>query len=212
MSDTTPVKSGTKHKSEQERRSQILHSAMELFLEKGYHKTTMKEIMAATGLSKGAIYHYFSSKEEIFVAIIQNFEHKIKNEFSALADSKTPLHDIKQIMTCNLDEMIRLYRMAIVCLEMTDSHVVQESLDQSSAFVCDAVTNAIKRNYNLSSGLEADDIAFSFNMMFEGLLSMAATQHSFDARKALPKLLKVVDYMMTTPSIQRKDEQEDRLQ
>ena len=47
----------------------ILDSAEKLFIEKGYEKTSLQDIINATNLSKGAIYHHFSSKEEIFLRI-----------------------------------------------------------------------------------------------------------------------------------------------
>ena len=44
----------------------ITKAAMTVFSENGYHGTTIKQISAATGLSYGLVYHYFSSKEELF--------------------------------------------------------------------------------------------------------------------------------------------------
>ena len=47
----------------------ILDAASRLFLEKGYDKTTLQDIIDATHLSKGAIYHHFASKEAILIAV-----------------------------------------------------------------------------------------------------------------------------------------------
>ncbi len=47
----------------------ILEAAMHLFAQKGYDGTSMQDIMDKTGLSKGAIYHHFSSKMQIFETI-----------------------------------------------------------------------------------------------------------------------------------------------
>ncbi len=51
-------------------RRRILEEAYRLFVEHGYHGTSLSRLMEATGLSKGAIYHHFSSKEAIFVAVL----------------------------------------------------------------------------------------------------------------------------------------------
>jgi len=51
----------------------ILKTSLLLFLQKSYREVTMKEIVQKTGLSKGAFYHYFSSKEELFKEIVQLF-------------------------------------------------------------------------------------------------------------------------------------------
>lgn len=47
----------------------ILDTAAKLFTEKGYDETSLQDIIDKTNLSKGAIYHHFSSKEEIFLRV-----------------------------------------------------------------------------------------------------------------------------------------------
>ena len=54
-------------------KGKIIDAAMKLFLEKGYENTTMQDIVEASGMSKGAIYHYFKSKQEI-VAYLSDYE------------------------------------------------------------------------------------------------------------------------------------------
>ncbi|MBI5963480.1 MAG: TetR/AcrR family transcriptional regulator [Chloroflexi bacterium] len=51
-------------------RLQIEDAAVELFMEHGYHATSMRQIAEQAGLALGGIYNHFSSKEEIFEAII----------------------------------------------------------------------------------------------------------------------------------------------
>ena len=48
----------------------ILDTASTLFLQKGYDKTTLQDIIDATKLSKGAIYHHFASKEATIIAVV----------------------------------------------------------------------------------------------------------------------------------------------
>ena len=47
--------------------------SLKLFLQKNFKEVTMKEIVEETGLSKGAFYHYFESKEKLFYEIIEYF-------------------------------------------------------------------------------------------------------------------------------------------
>lgn len=51
-------------------RQTIEDAALTLFLEQGYHATSMRQIAERAGLALGGIYNHFSSKEEIFEAII----------------------------------------------------------------------------------------------------------------------------------------------
>lgn len=51
----------------------ILETSFKLFLQKSFKEVTMKEIVNTTGLSKGAFYHYFTSKEQLFNEIIDAY-------------------------------------------------------------------------------------------------------------------------------------------
>lgn len=53
-----------------ETKEHILRVSFGLFLQKSFKEVTMKEIVEKSGVSKGAFYHYFNSKEEIFLEII----------------------------------------------------------------------------------------------------------------------------------------------
>lgn len=53
------------------RRSQILDAAWDCFAREGYHRTTMQDIATEAGISAGAIYRYYHSKEAVLGAIIQ---------------------------------------------------------------------------------------------------------------------------------------------
>ena len=54
-------------------RVHILSESFKLFLTKGYREVTMRELVNTSKLSKGAFYHYFSSKEELFKESIKAF-------------------------------------------------------------------------------------------------------------------------------------------
>ena len=52
------------------RRQEILMTARELFIKKGYDKTSVNDILKVVDIAKGTFYYYFSSKEEVLEAII----------------------------------------------------------------------------------------------------------------------------------------------
>src|SRR5205814_8849938 len=54
---------------EQQRREQILAAATACFARQGYHATSMDDVVRESGLSVGAIYSYFPSKEDLFLAL-----------------------------------------------------------------------------------------------------------------------------------------------
>lgn len=56
-----------------ETRELILETAYKMFLANNYESVTINSIIKTTGFTKGAIYHYFSSKEELFKAVVDEF-------------------------------------------------------------------------------------------------------------------------------------------
>src|SRR5258706_7772371 len=52
-------------------RGAVMRAAQKLFESKGFSATTMDEIAAAAGVAKGAVYHHFPSKEELFEAVFE---------------------------------------------------------------------------------------------------------------------------------------------
>jgi AcrR family transcriptional regulator len=63
-------------------RGQILSTAKNLFIQKGYHALSMREIAEAIGVTKAALYYHFKDKEELFLAILDLY----LNETSAAID------------------------------------------------------------------------------------------------------------------------------
>lgn len=55
------------------RRAELVDCAQRLFLSKGYERTTINDVIGATGLSKGAFYHHFHAKEDLLEAIAERF-------------------------------------------------------------------------------------------------------------------------------------------
>jgi len=66
------------------RRVQIIDAAYRCFARKGFHQTTMREIYEEAQLSPGAIYHYFSSKDEIIAA---SFEHDLERSIGLFQEA-----------------------------------------------------------------------------------------------------------------------------
>jgi len=58
---------------QQERRKQILDAAEKVFIQRGFNKARMDDIVAESRLSKGALYWYYKSKDEIILALMDRF-------------------------------------------------------------------------------------------------------------------------------------------
>ena len=76
------------------RKNQILNAAFEVFVKKGYAKTTMDDIVASSKLSKGALYHYYKSKKELFLSLIDHWEIYTFKDFYDKKSQNTKASDI----------------------------------------------------------------------------------------------------------------------
>jgi AcrR family transcriptional regulator len=71
-------------------RKQLLTKSFELFAEIGYGKITMRQLAKKLGISTGTLYHYFPSKEAIFLQLIEELAHRDISNFMIQAESVPP--------------------------------------------------------------------------------------------------------------------------
>lgn len=76
-------------KAHDERKNEIIDTAQNLFMTKGYSACSVAEIIDAIGIAKGTFYHYFKSKEEVLDAIVGKGTDMIVNRiYKVLHDNK----------------------------------------------------------------------------------------------------------------------------
>lgn len=65
-------------------KEKIALAALKAFLRSGYRDVSLKDIVAEIGITKGAFYHYFKSKEELFIEVIESYCFGFFNEFQKI--------------------------------------------------------------------------------------------------------------------------------
>jgi AcrR family transcriptional regulator len=93
------------------RRRQIADAAVQLFIKKGFHKTTTRQIAAAAGFSIGSLYEYFASKEDILYMVCESIHAEVERCVALAMSRARGGRDA-------LAEVIREYFM--VCHRMSD--------------------------------------------------------------------------------------------
>ncbi|GGL07590.1 TetR/AcrR family transcriptional regulator [Nocardia jinanensis] len=69
------------------RRQQILDAARVCFVRKGFHQTSMQDVFTESGLSAGAVYRYFKSKDELVIALASTAAGDIRAQMTAVIHS-----------------------------------------------------------------------------------------------------------------------------
>ena len=73
-------------------RGQLIEVATRLFTEHGYEGTSIEAVLAAAGVSRGALYHHFAGKEALFTAIVSAVSDRITAEINeAISDCTDPV-------------------------------------------------------------------------------------------------------------------------
>ena len=76
----------------------ILASALSVMTKKGYYNSTMDDIVKESKMSKGAIYHYFSSKKEVYLGVIDYWEEKYTDIMAKeINKQKTAMKSLKAL-------------------------------------------------------------------------------------------------------------------
>ena len=88
------------------RREQILAAARVCFLSKGLHNTSMQDLIQEAGLSVGAVYRYFKSKNEIIAAIATGIVGGIRQHFDEVAARRLPLVESFDLMLDGVDNQL----------------------------------------------------------------------------------------------------------
>ena len=95
----------------QRRRRQIADAAVQLFIDRGFHKTTTRQIARASGISIGSLYEYFASKEAILYMVCESIHAEVERGVTAAMSRTTAGQEA-------LAGVIRQYFM--VCHRMSD--------------------------------------------------------------------------------------------
>lgn len=103
---TSPV---TRTVNPEDRKDRVVQAARRLFVAQGYHGTSMPQIVAASGVSTGAIYSYFPTKE----ALARHIHDTTLAEF-------TQCFETRQAGRTSCEERLRAF--AEVVIELTDDH------------------------------------------------------------------------------------------
>lgn len=175
------------HASPEVRRAEILNAAQACFGKSGYHDTKMDDIVRATGLSKGALYWHFKSKDEIFIALFDQFDREI---FAAWDDlpATSALGTLKNECEIVLGSLLADRSLVEIWSEFLKHPVARERF----AAIYEASRGRLAKT--IDQGIENGEIApcdsthaaAMITAVIEGLLLQALADPAFDPQKAWP--------------------------
>ncbi len=153
------------------RPGEIVQAAFEVFAEKGFAAAKLDEIAAKAGISKGALYLYFETKEDIFRAVVREAVAPNLDMVEAmLAQATIPFPDMLRLMFARLAQVITTSRLgAVAKLVIGESRNFPELArvwhDEVVSRALTAIGNAIRWGQERGEIRPGDPRLYAFSIM-----------------------------------------------
>ncbi|MGG5315539.1 TetR/AcrR family transcriptional regulator [Enterococcus sp. AZ072] len=195
------MKNISNEERKRQKREAILESARRVFAKKGLIDVTMKDIIDACGISRGGIYLYFDSVDEIFIETVKrrnsrkfdSIRSAIKENqaFDELLDTYFNSHKERLLNTIN-DSMLRaMYEYYFTHKSEEDQEFQQAQMAATKQTISEILELGIKQRVLAAQSL--DTLAENFMFVIEGLSVLALigdiTEAQIDGQFSLMKSL-----------------------
>jgi TetR/AcrR family transcriptional repressor of nem operon len=168
------------------KRDQIIQAAAQLVHIKGFHRTSVDDILVAADAGKGQFYYYFKSKDEVGLAIVDRAAAHIHSTMLERLANEQGLEAIEWM----LDYLIRAARqtrceggcpLGNLAAEMSDHHeefrVKLARVFEAWRVMVERTLRAAQRRGEIAPDVEAEEVAFLVLSTIEGGILLAKVEH-----------------------------------
>lgn len=156
-------------------REKIIQAAIESFAQTGFDRTKMEDIAKRLGLSKGTIYLYFNSKEDLFLAICEHYLKVMRDQQHSAIFSK------KEDLVLDSEHFYENFRrleqgkdrvMLEMVVESSRNSRLKKGMYEHRFKVYDAVVEHLNRQIEkgfIKKGIDVNGLASAFVALYDGL-------------------------------------------
>jgi AcrR family transcriptional regulator len=162
------------------RREEILAAAKKYFAREGFHATSMRDIYRECGLSPGAVYNHFASKEDIVRALGEERLREAQARREALELIEDPIEALRLLAAGTREELVREQDL-LMDLQLAGEALRDESIAEVSRQAFDATLETVvgllgraQRTGYLDGSLDADALARLLIGVFQGVVVQTA--------------------------------------
>jgi TetR/AcrR family transcriptional regulator, repressor for uid operon len=183
------------------RRARILDAAELCFARSGFNRCTMQDICREAGVSPGALYVYFSSKEELIAGIVERDRTKLAAKLAELSDAPdlmSALSKLGEHYTIEEPSHKHVLNIEIGC-EATRNPAVGEtfrSVDEFCRQNFEQIFERAKQAGKIAPTHDARTLAEVVSLLGDGLFWRRAVDPNFNAQKMLPVLVGLVSALL----------------
>ncbi|WP_027965242.1 TetR/AcrR family transcriptional regulator [Halalkalibacillus halophilus] len=153
----------------QEKKKLIIQASIELFAERGFHVTSVQQIVDRSNVAKGSFYNYFSSKDELIRSIYDYYYAEIESKMLEAAGKSDSAHDS---LEKQLDVFLKFILENKPLIKMLMNEQVPLSKDMESFLVEMKQQNYewVRSNLQAMYGQAIEPYLLDMAVMFDGML------------------------------------------
>jgi TetR/AcrR family transcriptional regulator, repressor for uid operon len=179
------------------RRTHILDAAERCFSSHGFHRSTMQMICREAGISAGALYLYFSSKEALIEGLTERDREQIMARFAEAGGSQDFMQMIEAMLrTCILAQPTHKARLCIeIGAEATRNPAIAASMLRFDQSIRGSLLQLLRQAVatgRIAPVAPLDDVVLALALIGDGLFWRRAVDPDHDGERALPHVLAMV--------------------
>jgi AcrR family transcriptional regulator len=184
-----------------QRRERILDAAERCFARSGFHRTTMHDICKEAGISPGALYVYFDSKEALIAGITERDRAEFAERLEVLAKAPDFLEALRALgQQYFLEEPADSHRMCIeIGLESTRNPRVGEIVQRIDRYIAESFETLFQRMQDegrIAPALPIPTVTKAFLVVADGMFWHRAIDPDFDPATVMPAVLQLIEALL----------------
>jgi len=183
------------------RSEHILDAAERCFARAGFHRTSIHDICKEAGISPGALYVYFDSKEALIAGISERDRAEFAERLAMLATAPDFFEALRALgEQYFLEDPVDMHRMCIdIGLESTRNPRVGEIHQRFDRFISESFTTLfqkLKDEGRIAPVLDVATVTKTFMVIADGMFWRRAVDPTFDPQSVMPAVLQLISQLL----------------
>lgn len=201
--------------TQQARRERILCAAERCFIEKGFHPATMADICREAGVSSGALYTYFASKEELIAGLCEREKNRFAKELAGITETAgflAALRSLAEQYCCH--EPAGKVRLHIeIAAEAGRNEAIARTVLEMDRIVRQSLAELLEREKHagrIAPEVPAESIVRVMGALGEGLFLKRAIDPDFDPKPLIPAMMTMMSALLAPVSPSQPETTDER--